>query len=121
MLARLAALTIALALTSVALNAHAQEDAPPPPVIVVKNPLAGTVLTSVGGSMLLGSPLVVLAGAAIAEAGGPYNTAALGPVVLGAFASACIGLGMLIPGVVMLATHKRAPHHVGATWATWTF
>jgi hypothetical protein len=107
---RFVPLALAVTLTSVAASAYA-DDVPPPIVRTSPNPLTGIVLTSVGGSMLLGAPITVMVGAAIASANGPYSYAALGPIVIGAFGGACIGLGMLIPGIVMLATHKRAPHH----------
>lgn len=107
---RFAPVALAFTLTSIAASAHA-EDAARPVVHTSKNPLTGTVLTSVGGSMLLSAPIVVMIGAAASAASGPYSYAAMGPVVMGAFGGACIGLGMLIPGLVMLATHKRAPHH----------
>jgi hypothetical protein len=112
MFVRITSLAVAMSITAVALAARADESQTPPVVRVTHdNPLAGTVLTSVGGSMVLGAPVVVMFGAAIASASGPYSYAALGPVVVGAFGTACIGLGMLIPGIVMLATYKRAPHH----------
>ncbi len=122
MFVRFASLGLAAVLLATSVS-HADDASPerPPVHVTSTNPLTGIILTTTGGSLLLGSPVVVLVGAGIATALSPGDLAAAGPIVLGAFASACIGLGMLIPGIVMLATHKRAPKTDRApkepTWA----
>jgi hypothetical protein len=66
----------------------------------------GIVLTSVGGTLLLTAPIVFLAGMAYASAN-PYSYAAFGPIALGAIGGGTIGLGMMIPGIVMTATCRQ--------------
>ena len=65
----------------------------------------GIVLTSVGGSLVVSAPIVVFASLAYVSAN-PYSSAALGPMFLGAIGGGAIGLGLLVPGLVMLATCK---------------
>ena len=84
-----------------------------------RNPIAGIVLTTVGGSLIFSAPATVAIGAGIAKANDSFGV--IGPFLLAAFANACVGLGMLTPGLVLLATHKRAVHapRREPTWNDW--
>ena len=66
----------------------------------------GIVLTSVGGSLLLSAPIVFMLGAVYATAN-PSSSQAFGPIALGAIGGGTIGLGMMIPGIVMTATCRQ--------------
>ena len=95
----------ALALSVIVSSATARaEETPRHPI----NPKqrTGIILTSVGGSLLLTAPLVMLASIAAVQAN-PYGYAGFGPVVLGAMGGGVIGLGMMIPGIVMTATCRQ--------------
>jgi hypothetical protein len=70
------------------------------------SPATGIALTSVGGSLILSAPVTILIGAGVAAANQSFGV--VGPFILAAFGNVCAGLGMIIPGIVMLATHKRA-------------
>jgi hypothetical protein len=70
------------------------------------SPATGIALTSVGGSLILSAPITILMGAGIAAANQSFGV--IGPFILAAFGNVCAGLGMIIPGIVMLASHKRA-------------
>jgi hypothetical protein len=67
---------------------------------------AGVVLTTTGASLVVSAPITVLIGLAISAAN-PNDGGVMGPFAIGAFAGGCLGLGMLIPGIVLLATTKR--------------
>lgn len=67
---------------------------------------AGIVLTTTGGALVVSSPLTVAIGLAISAAN-PTDGGVMGPFAIGAFAAGCVGLGMLVPGIVLLATSKH--------------
>lgn len=95
----------ALALSVVITSATARADETPRRPINPKQ-RTGIILTSIGGSLLLTAPLVLIAGMAYVQAN-PYSYAAFGPVALGAMGGGAIGLGMMIPGIVMTATCRQ--------------
>jgi hypothetical protein len=99
----------ALALSVVISSATARADETPRRPINPKQ-RTGIVLTSVGGSLLLTAPLVILASAVAIQAN-PYGYGGFGPVILGAMGGGIIGAGMLVPGIVMTATCRQPTWH----------
>jgi len=86
------------------------EDAPCPP-----HKTTGIVLTTVGSSLIVTAPLVVVVAAATVDV---YSfTQVMGPVVLGAMGGAALGIGLLIPGIVMLAKRTPMPQTRQPAWA----
>ena len=98
-------LTSALAISLVVTSATARADETPRRPMNPKQ-RTGIVLTSVGGSLLLSAPIVLLLGAVYASAN-PSSSQAFGPIALGAIGGGTIGLGMLVPGIVMTATCRQ--------------
>jgi hypothetical protein len=95
----------ALALSVIVSSATARADETPRRPINPKQ-RTGIILTSVGGTLLLTAPLVILASAVAIQAN-PYGYAGFGPVILGAMGGGIIGAGMLVPGIVMTATCRQ--------------
>ena len=98
-------LASALALSLVVASATARADETPRRPINPKQ-RTGIILTSIGGSLFLTAPLVMLASAVAIQAN-PYGYGGFGPVILGAMGGGAIGLGMMIPGIVMTATCRQ--------------
>ena len=93
---RALAFVVAAATLSLSSAAHADD-------AYAKKRTTGIVLTSVGGSLFVTAPIVFVSGMAYVHSN-PYSYAAFGPIGLGAIGGAFIGLGLMIPGIVMLAT-----------------
>ena len=87
-----------VAAATVSLSSAARADDPH-----AKTRTTGNELPSVGGSLVVTAPIVFVAGMAYVQSN-PYSYAAFGPIGLGAIGGAFIGLGLLVPGIVMLAT-----------------
>ena len=98
-------LIAALALSLLVTSATARADETPRRPINPKQ-RTGIILTSIGGSLVLTAPLVILASAVAIQAN-PYGYGGFGPVILGAMGGGAIGLGMLVPGIVMTATCRQ--------------
>src|SRR5690348_11192960 len=96
--------TLAFALAAaISFSTVAHADGPPPP----PKRTAGIVLTTVGGSILLTAAIVFVLAPFYVQAN-PTSHEAYGPIAVGAVGGGVVGLGLLIPGIVLLAT-SHAP------------